>query len=198
MRRPFLLLGAVSLVLAGGLALLLALKPVEPYYQGRALGRWLADLDLSTSSADQATRLEAQRAVRAMGTNALPRLAYMIRARDSIWRAGLLKALSHQSLLNLQLTPASTVRSRAVQGYYVLGAAADPGVPVLIQMLESERSPQVRSCVVLALGNIGPAARSAIPALVKACSDPDPEVRHNASSALANIQRYNDPANIFR
>jgi HEAT repeat protein len=46
----------------------------------------------------------------------------------------------------------------------------------------------VRGSAIIALGDIGPAAKTAIPALSKALKDEDAEIRKAAALALGKIQ----------
>ncbi len=133
---------------------------------------------------------QAVRAVRTIGTNSFLWLAKMIRTTDPLWKRVLLAINARQSRLHLPVTPASVVRARAVEGYTTLGRAANENVPVLIQMMRSETSPEVRACIAAALGGIGPGAKAAIPVLEQAAEDKNAEVRRNAVYALANIQMW--------
>jgi len=160
--------------------------PGEPAHQGKPLSAWLADLDLESShSTDTAVY-----ALRAIGTNSFPWLTQMLRAKDPVWKQAVLSFNTRQSFLRIPVTPASVVQNRAIQGYIALGNVAKDNVPALIQILDSEPSPQIRSCVAAALGGIGPEAKAAIPALSRATADKSAEVRKNAFWALASIHRW--------
>ena len=158
----------------------------EPSYQGRLLHVWLANFDLNGRK--QANK--AEEALRALGTNALPLLTRMIHTRDPHWKSVLIALNERQSVIHLDLTEARVIRYRAVEGYRVLGAEAKPSIPFLIQLMTSEPSADVRIDVATALGWIGPEAKEAIPVLLKAASDPNPQLRRSALFALANIQRW--------
>ena len=174
--------------------LILQHRNQEPSYGGKSLSAWLIDLDLEKSG----TTDRALRAVQAIGTDAFPTLTRMIRFQDPLWRQGLMALNARQSLFQLPVTPASVIRNRALQGYTALGARAQGNVPTLIGLLQTESSASIRSSVAAALGSIGPAAAAAIPALVKAADDPDPNVRRECLWALANIQRWSPEAYRFR
>jgi HEAT repeat protein len=87
-----------------------------------------------------------------------------------------------------------------------MGPAAEPAVPLLIEALEADEPMRsaaasansttttrelpygVRRTAAYALGNIGPAARVAVPALTKASQAESKELRMAAASALKKIQ----------
>jgi hypothetical protein len=77
-------------------------------------------------------------------------------------------------------------------GYSSLGPAAAADVPRLIQLMNSQKSPEVRCCIAGALGAIGPEARDAIPVLMNAVTNQNAEVSRSAVFALRNIRRYNE------
>jgi len=60
-------------------------------------------------------------------------------------------------------------------------------VPELIEALRSKEV-ELRGAAVLALGEIGPGARSAIPALTLSLKDESADVRKAAAQALGKIQ----------
>ncbi len=165
----------------------------EPSYQGRSLSKWLSELAL-----DPAVSQNARRAVRTIGTNALPRLSAMVRATDPGWKRAVIAINAKQHLLHIAFTPAGIMRSDAVEGYRALGGLAKDNVPVLVRLLDSEPSVQVRSSIAQALGAIGPEAKAAIPALAKAANEKDLQLRLSATSALMNIQSWTDPADRLR
>src|SRR5688572_20125753 len=82
-----------------------------------------------------------------------------------------------------------TVQAEAPRKLKQGGAAA---VPVLVELLSGERgsdwaSAKVRWMAAEILGEIGPDARSAAPALIQALKDNDAHVRAVAASALAAV-----------
>lgn len=184
---------ALTAVIAG--AGVYFLMPREPRYEGRSLSAWLADLDLESPKSQE----KPAQAVRAIGTNALPWLRKMLVSKSPIWERTSVAVNANQSLIQFSVTPDNVVRNRALRGYSALGHQAKCDVPQLIELMESESSPQVRSYIALALGNIGPAAAEAIPVLERATLDKNEEVHKNAVSALANIKMWTpDGGPMFR
>jgi hypothetical protein len=69
---------------------------------------------------------------------------------------------------------------------YVLGLTGNKStIPLLVKILESSDTPDVRSHVAEALGNIGDVDSS--DSLIPALSDPSPEVRFSAAYALGEL-----------
>jgi len=176
---------AVGLILCVAIIAYLIL-PHEPRYQGRALSAWLAELDLESSHPQN----KAAEAVRSIGTNALPWLRRMLITEGPLWERAMLAFNAKQSLVQFPVVPDNVARNRALRGYHTLGNLAEGDVPCLVQLLVVKRSPQVRSYIALALGNIGPSARAALPVLEKATTDPNGDVRRNAVWAVANIKMW--------
>jgi HEAT repeat protein len=160
--------------------------PREPRYQGRSLSAWLAELDLESSYSQD----KPAEAVRAIGTNALPWLRRMLRSEGPIWERAMVAFNARQSLIQFPITPDNVVHNRALRGYHILGNVAQCDVPKLIQLLETQSSPRVRSYAALALGSIGPAAKEALPVLQQATTDVNNDVRRNAVWAVANIKMW--------
>lgn len=193
-KRVAIAAGGFLLVILGTLGWRL-LAPHEPVYGGKALSQWLACLDGNNPGSD--SPVQAVIALRAIGPSAFPWLARMIRTTDPAWKQAVLNLNAKQSLIRFPLTPASTLRAEAVEGYTILGGLAARDVPNLIRMMESEPSPQVRCCIEAALGGIGPGAKAAIPVLEKSIGDPNPQVRRGALLALANIRMF-APGDVLR
>jgi HEAT repeat protein len=81
--------------------------------------------------------------------------------------------------------PKAEVQAQGAYGLSRLGAQALPAVATLIEGLTKE--PLVRQYSALALGEIGPEAREAVPALIAALQDPEWAVRRQAALALGQI-----------
>ena len=190
-------IGLFLALLVGAGAAGYSLLPHQPSYAGRTLSAWLADLDLERPGPQE----QAAAAVRVIGTNGLPWLRRMLRSEGPLWERLIVAFNASQSLVQFPITPDNLSRNRAVRAYHILANDAAGDVPRLVQLLKTERSPRVRSYVALALGNIGPAARAALPALRQATTDPNADVRRNAFWALANLQMWAPdelPAQPFR
>ncbi len=73
-----------------------------------------------------------------------------------------------------------------------LAALGQGAVPTLVQGLKEEELPNTRSYIASALGEMGPAAKDAVPALVLALEDGSWGVRANAACALGKIGSTSD------
>jgi HEAT repeat protein len=164
----------------------------EPRYDGKSLSQWLREFDLRSSPDPLETLRKAYKALNAIGTNSFPYLEKMLCATDPPWKRVVIAFNAKQSLLRLPVTPAQVYRGRAMRGYSLLGPAAGADVPGLIQLMNNQKSPEVRCCIAGALGEIGPEARDAIPVLMNAVTNQNAEVSRSAVFALRNIRRYNE------
>jgi len=81
--------------------------------------------------------------------------------------------------------PRTAVQIQGAFGLSLLGKEALEAGPDLVECLTKEQL--VRQTAALALGNIGPEARAAIPALTNALNDPAWSVRRQAAIALGQI-----------
>src|SRR5438094_557903 len=114
-------------------ALLVALNPGEPKFQGRDLSSWLWQYNINIiAGGDQdriAMRDSAQLAIRSIGTNAIPELLKMLAKTDSKPKTELLLLLSKQRFIKLHWRSASSCNSEAAVGFQALGADAKEAVP---------------------------------------------------------------------
>ncbi|HMP01175.1 MAG TPA: HEAT repeat domain-containing protein [Gemmatales bacterium] len=96
------------------------------------------------------------------------------------------KALA-PDLGKLLMSEDEELTQNAMRALTAMGPDAAPAVPYLIQTLRSE-NPKLRQLAPPLLGIIGkPAGQEAIPALMTALDDPDPDVRLKAAEALRRL-----------
>ena len=87
-RRPSQLLPLLGGIVLAGLLLAIYVSRVEPRYQGHSLSWWLQGVDMNRLAPDytfqnyEARRAESQRAIQAMGTNAIPCLIRWLQSPD--------------------------------------------------------------------------------------------------------------------
>src|SRR5215212_4405899 len=70
-------------MLVTGIAAFVVQRQLEPHYNGRSLSYWLE----ANSYKPEVAREEAQEALRAMGTNAVPFLLKYMTARPGTWES---------------------------------------------------------------------------------------------------------------
>lgn len=151
-------------------------KPLtnEPLYKGKPLTSWLELYKLGPNRNLAEDFKQANEAVRSLGTNAIPTLLQMLRMTgpDPViaWER------NHQGAIGLQ----------------ALGQAAESAVPVIIQIYEAKLSPSSERWSSYALGAIGPAAKEAIPTLLRGATNANPQSRQNSLIALAGM--HTEPA----
>jgi HEAT repeat protein len=199
------------LVLAAVLVVVAILRPGEPRYKGRPVSTWLREL----GGAGPERAHQAEEAIRAFGTNALPMLRLKMQTRDSPLKVALVRLFWMQDKVKLRVLMARGWHMRAALGCEILGTNALPLIPDLLQLstedfisfelavgaLSHMREPavpaltaslanpkvRIRETSVRALGALGPEAKTAVVAITKCLKDPDARVRSEASLALGTI-----------
>ena len=161
----------------------------EPVYHGRRLGEWLMDLpwtmpdgtkysvnssrshgtvyvvghqmplfEVKTTGGSSTDEEEkALEAIRQIGTNALPRLVALLRAKDFPLKPWIAALASRLPYVEVRITLAFQRRAQALTALVALGPAAKPAVPALLKMT-GDRSPSVRDAAKHALKQIDSAA----------------------------------------
>ncbi len=172
----------VALALLGGFARLV-LRPHEVAFEGKPLRLLLLEdlhgppyypgsyYGVAVWRRRAARNPRAERAVRALGTNALPVLVEMAASRESFFRMVLGQMALDRSMDYLHLPPQYGKHEVAAWAFKLLGPAGRPAVPVLARLLE-DRDPSVRMAAADCLAGIGPEAREAVPGLIRALQAP--------------------------
>jgi HEAT repeat protein len=215
------LIAILVLLLVGGSVLFYTLRSKEPVYGRKKLSVWLEYLDDGSSvwrqrSSDE-QRAAAIRALRAMGTNALPTLKAMLLEKPSLGERVLEWTYNQPFDLtkyNFSVTTANDLHVRALNAYRILGPLAVPDLIAALRNPDEGVRGSAAQCLgemreraqvavpaliatlsqrnsyvegVEALGKIGPPAKQAIPALMKALNDTDAYRRWCVAKALVNI-----------
>lgn len=183
-RRLFLLLFA-GLGFAVGIGLLAnAFRKPPIAVNGRTLTEWLADLDAS----DKNARLAAEQTITFAGSNAVQTLRDILNRKDSFLLSTYRKIGPQlprwaQRQLHLLIKPADfdMHRKRAAQGLGLIGPAAAPAIPDLINAI-ADRSPMVRLAAVHALSRMG---KDALPPLAQALKTAPQDARLHILSILS-------------
>jgi HEAT repeat protein len=134
---------------------------------------------------------ETDEAVRQIGTNGIPTLVRMIRARDSKLKLTLValaqKLAQKQHVIKVGFVPAADRNIEASRAFVALGDAGHDAVPLLMEAFGKDITSQSRYAIADALGWIGPSARAAVPLLLQAATNSDTRLRANALWALGDI-----------
>jgi hypothetical protein len=133
MRKRGVYLMMAVLVVGGVLVTVFGRREREPEYGGKRLSEWVMKLPSEG----------AEKAIRAIGTNALPYLMKWIRYDMPSWKQRLYGGVNAAlSSLNSEwgLSDEQTFRSdRAVDAFRVLGGQAKPAIPELSGMLNDPK-----------------------------------------------------------
>ena len=181
------------------------LRVREPVYGGKRLSDWLEQyydalenpegpmtgsatvvgLTADGLSGEESVK-QAEAALRAIGTNAIPLLLRMAKAHDSALKQKAIVLSYHQSLIPSRLRSDFVYRGRSALGFYTLGSAAKPAVPALMRLLDNENR-DVRADAARTLGYMRSVAQDAVPRLVECLRGEDYETRMAATEALKRI-----------
>src|ERR1041385_1155084 len=102
----------------------------EPLYKGKPLSFWL--VNCATARGDTGQRSEADSALSKVGTNAIPVLLRLVRAKDSTLKIQIRRLSQQLHVLAFDFVPASIKNSAGLYGFIRLGSSACDAVPDLI------------------------------------------------------------------
>ena len=177
-------LALILLVLAGaGLVVWQALLPSEPRYQGKPLSLWLGGRDPFSMTEEQ--RLGLDEALAHMGTNAIPTLLRMLKARDSKTLLKLVGLAQKQHLISARYVPAEIRRAQAVYGLNWMQTRMI--VPAVVQIYEDCTSPPSQIAAARVLADLGPNAEEALPSLLRGLTSTNEWVLGNTIYAIGLI-----------
>jgi hypothetical protein len=187
-------IGIISGLLLAGVAVSLLWRnsgPREPVFEGRPLTSWL-DHHVASSAASPPYGSpgwkKADEAVRHIGTNAIPTLLEMIRAKNRPpFVLKLMEMARGLGLTKMRYRYAMPRHEEAEYAFEMLGTNAVSAVPELIRIYEQNISASSQRCAALALGHIGRGAQAALPALIQRFTHTNKEVRFYAVSAVMSI-----------
>jgi len=130
------------------------------------------------------------RAVRQVGSNAIPVLARLIRAHDSGLKLRLINLAKKQTFLKINYIPAADLNYIGVHGLILLGEHTGAAIPELIQILNGNISTESKDMIILALRDIGGNATAVVPQLLRMELDEKGDLRRHVIWALAAIHEY--------
>lgn len=155
----------------------------EPSYKGRSLSSWLKAYDPHKLIARE--REAADEAMRAMGTNVLPRLLWDI-SKEAAWKMKVVEAVGNGPIapaVEPWLLRDSEDASRALTALKSLGTNANTGAPALGRVLVETRNRLIaeRTTFILAILN----TEEAVQALASAVTNQKARYRERGVSMLA-------------
>jgi len=173
----------------------LALRPPpEPVYQGKPLSYWLAGYNppayqlAHPHGPAPPSYVEANTAIREIGTNAVPILLRMLQGPDATLKDRLWDLARKQHFFAVPPRFYPNPKFEIAAGFRALGKTASNAVPSLIVMFTHYPTVAfLQQAVPEILGDIGPAARRAVPILLRAATHTNQVVRNNAIFALGKI-----------
>jgi RNA polymerase sigma factor (sigma-70 family) len=180
-----------------------AVQRHEVQYQGRPLSYWLAGYDMQPNGP---AWKQADQAVQAVGTNAIPVLLRMYAESDSgVARAGDRQtAVERVSAVSAGAGYAAVPASAALRhhleasfAFQALGPAASNAVPELVRIFQRNYAtlPALHDGTLEGIGGIGPAAREAVPALLEPLAILPEEDRANIFLELGKI--HSEPEQVL-
>ncbi len=183
--HAWLLVGLALISLCVAVGILISRSDARnPVYQGKTVKAWL--LQLSTAP-DPKARAEAEAAFTALGTNAVPELARLLRADDSRWRK---LTWLHARSLPRPVRELVVQRVNSPNAYLIHPAAAralgklGPGAVAAESDLVRALQDKVNGTYWEAGGALGRIGRQAVPDLTHALQDGDTFVRCAAARGL--------------
>ena len=139
----------------------------------------------------------AVRALQAIGHDSVPPLIEALGAEDTRIRFGAAMALEYFPRQVKEIVPALIdalededchVRWRAARSIGTLRAMPELSVPALAKRLRDDPAANVRCYAIMALGKFGTTAKTSIPDLREAATDPNGAIRSYAHAALEQVE----------
>ena len=164
----------------------------EPQYEGKPLSFWLAEAVIPHEEDYGTWRVGSRKAEAAMehfGTNAVPTLLQMLRARDSTLKLKLI-AIGRKFGLHRELYRNAEIRNHAAaEAFRQLQSSARFYVPDLVKIYEEKISSLSQLSALKALDYIGPRADggAATPALIDGLANTNNFVRAETVQTLGYI-----------
>jgi len=140
----------------------------EPVYGGKPLSYWLArywdarGFDFVSTTRDP-TNLECRAAIRGIGTNAIPVLLDMLRAKDSALKMQWMEVVERQDFVHFRFSTAQHQYDLATMGFFTLADLATSSVPALVDIYKKSLSGSSKESADYVLKAIYPASGTAVP-----------------------------------
>jgi HEAT repeats len=165
----------------------------EPVYQGKPLSYWLQGYDVGPAM-NMVSVKEADEAVHAICTNAIPTLLQMLRAHDSPLKTELLVWAKRHHIPGIHYARPINLNFEASLAFYALGSQATNAIPDLIDILDQNISDGSINWTAAVLGSMGPRAAAAVPALLRVPKNTNGFAYGSVLYALGRIHAKPDEA----
>ena len=189
MKKKLLIL-TVALVAAAGLAVVVVIsrtEPAEPQYDGKPLSYWLIKGLVPGEGNYDTDRKNAEAALAQFGTNAIPYLLRMLRARDSKYKLLLLAVEGKLHLTRRSVVPARLHNWAAAYALGQLRFSTRSMVPELIKVYQENISYDSRMATLFVLSRFGPTAIAATPTLLPGLTNTNKFFRAETVQTLGYI-----------
>jgi hypothetical protein len=194
-RRKRIALVAGGILIIAGLVVF-TLWPAGPYYHGRSLDAWLKDFVNPLGNGNSIRDLQAgdirqrmedsQRAVKAIGTNAIPRLLQLLQAKGADAR-NVPSSLGLRASRSRWFPSAAEKHSMAQAGFMILQKDASPAVPELTALTkDSDPGTRMRAFEILFFV-VPPDYKTLTVTLVPFGHDPDSYNRERAAGYMRSF-----------
>jgi hypothetical protein len=156
----------------------------QPIYQGKTLSQWMSEASVGVWP--RQGPVEADEAIRQIGTNGFPLIASLLRAHDSALKSGLLRVYYKQSIIHIHVPTQNDRHGRALAACEALGREAKPLIPEVAKALK-HMDPFLRPAFEKWLQSLGPDADAAVPALITILEDKKNPTRQTVAQTLGKI-----------
>jgi tetratricopeptide (TPR) repeat protein len=166
-RKRLVWLIACLLVAAIGGLIWLAMPPKEPVYHGQPLSYWLSrSEEYGMGDPKDPKGLDCREAIRAIGTNAIPSLLRILKAKDPAIKIVAMGLLERQDFIHLPISTVEEQKGKAQIGFYLLGDLASNSVPALIDISTHPATPYSKQIADFVLMQLYPLPGAATPSWV--------------------------------
>jgi hypothetical protein len=179
--KRFRIIGiTIAAILAAGLVVFWFLHR-EPRYQGRTMTQWLQinhDVMYGVLSGPETSRLrfKAGGAINAIGTNGIPVLLNLLRAKDSPFKVRMRVLFFHQRFIKVGYPSDQDKHNLAKEGFGLLDQKARPAIPDLARLCD-DPDEGVRFIALNVLLNLQPDKQVLVPVLLKRINDTHPGLK---------------------
>jgi hypothetical protein len=182
------IIGIIFAILFVAALVFLLVQPKEPSFRGRTLSAWLVDAvpqinDMTNYRYAAFRQATANRAIKEIGTNAIPWLLKWMQATPSPLKDRLNLLLDKQHVIQFRFEKFEWKQSKALYGFEILGGDALPAVPALLRLMQSPDA-SLRDRALDGLIDIDQGKKLLLPELRQFLNDSDPVTQIRTATYL--------------